>query len=311
MVRFETKACVMLVLLLALTAGCNVYEGLYEEGESDNPEVLYDDARIALQQNRPEEAVDHLRKALSFTPDSDVLLRKRIQIKLASAVLQVQQINALSLSRIVDTFNGSSVNGDGLALGKSQSETCLFPQSHQRQGFDPTEGIDVERLGATASQQVLDESLDLIARVFSGDETTANPTFRCDDPGLDQDIAALQAQGLSNEEIAEALMDFAVAHSTGTYLDIVDAGGDDASFFYVTPPAGEDYIGICFSSEQTCNNTVGQTTANVNSLDCSTRVLEKRADLLGSTAAHELATLAREGYENMNTGLANATCIVY
>lgn len=311
MVRFETQAFVMLVMLAVLIAGCNVYEGLYEEGESDNPEVLYDDARIALQQDRPAEAVEHLRKALAFTPDSDVLLRKQIQIKLASAVLQVQEINALSLTRIVDTFNGASAGGDGVALGKSHSQTCLFPQSHARLGFDPTEDIDFDRLGSPASQQVLDESLALIARVFSGDETSANPTFRCDDPGLDEDIAALQAQGLSNEEIAEALIDFAVAHSTVAYIDIVNAGGDDASFFYVTPPAGDDYIGLCFSNEQTCNSTVAQTTANVNSLDCSTRVLEKRATLLSSTAAHELATLAREGYQNMNTGLEDTTCIVY
>ena len=203
------------------------------------------------------------------------------------------------------------MKGDGAAFGKSNSQTCLFPQSHTRLGFDPTAGIDFDRLGSPASQEALDESATLIARVLSGEETSANPTFRCDDAELDQDIAALQAQGLNDEEITEALIDFSVVHTTTAYIDIVDAGGDDATFFYVTPPAGDDYIGLCFSSEQTCNRTVVETIANVASLDCSTRVLQKRADLLGSNTAHELATLARDGYQYMAAGLEDATCIVY
>ncbi len=311
MLSTVSKPVVAFVLFLVLVAGCNVYEGLYEEGESDSPEVLLQDARIALQQDRPEEAVDHLRKALTYTPADDVRLRKQIQIKLASAVLQVEDINALNLERIADIMSRSTSSSAAFAPGKSLGQTCLFPQSHVREAFDPTAGIDVERLRSTVSQQALEESQTLVARVLTGDETLSTPTFQCDDTALDQDIAALQAQGLTNAEIAEALMNYTVANTTTTYLDIVNAGGGDASFFYVTPPAGDDYIGICFTSVPMCNSTVAETTTSLTELDCSTRVLENRAALLNSTSAQELADLAREGYDHMALGLDNPSCIEY
>lgn len=309
--RSTSTPILTFVLLFVLVAGCNVYEGLYEEGESDSPDVLLQDARIALQQDRPEEAVDHLRKALTFTPADDPRLRKQIQIKLASAVLQVQAINALNLERIADIMSRSTSSGATFAHGKASGQTCLFPQSHVREAFDPTAGIDIEHLGSQISQEALSESEDLITRVLYEIEKSSTPTFQCDDAELDQGIAELKAKGLTDIEIAEALMDFTVANTTTTYLDIISAGGGDASFFYVTPPAGDDYIGICFTSAPTCTSTVAQTTADLTELDCSTRVIEKRALLLGSTSAQELAAQAREGYVNMALGLENASCIEY
>ena len=303
MLRLTTTVCVTLALLA--TTGCNVYEGLYEEGDSENAEALFEDARIALQQDRSEEAIKHLRKALVYVPDDEPLLRKQIQIKLASAVLEVQEINVLILKRIAENFNGEATSHDALAFGKSQSQACLFPAHHEQTPFDPTEGIDIDQLGNPASEAALAESRDLIAHVFTGTDL-----FLCSDQGLDHSISAAQQQGLSNGEIAEALVDYSVALSTTAYVDIVGVGGGNASFFRVISPAGEDYISVCFPSEQMCNSTVAQARAHVSGLDCSTRTLLKRAELLASTSAQELADLARDGYKKAAAGLENE-CYVH
>ena len=305
MLRLATTVCVTLALLATVATGCNVYEGLYEEGDSENAEALLEDARIALQQDRPEEAIKHLRKALVYVPDDEPLLRKQIQIKLASAVLEVQEINVLSLKRIADNLNGEATSHDALAFGKSQSQACLFPTHHEQTPFDPTEGIDIDQLGNPASEAALAESRDLVANVFTGTDI-----FLCSDEGLDQTISSAQQQGLSNGEIAEALVDYAVSVSTTAYVDIVGVGGGNASFFRVTSPAGEDYVSVCFPSEQMCNSTVGQSRAHLDGLDCSTRTLQKRAALLASTSAQELADLARDGYKKAAAGLENE-CYVH
>ena len=144
------------------------------------------------------------------------------------------------------------------------------------------------------------ESRDLIANVF-----TDTDLFLCSDQGLDQSISAAQQQGLSNGEIAEALVDYSVALSTTAYVDIVGVGGGNASFFRVISPAGEDYVSVCFPSEQICNSTVGESRTHLSDLDCSTRILQKRAALLASTSAQELADLARDGFKKAATGLEN------
>ena len=78
----------------------------------------------------------------------------------------------------------------------------------------------------------------------------------------------------------------------------------------MTSPAGEDYVSVCFPSEQMCNSTVGQSRTHLDGLDCSTRTLQKRAALLASTSAQELADLARDGYKKAAAGLENE-CYVH
>lgn len=304
MTRLESHFLIFLLLVGVSITGCNVYEGLYEEGTSEDPEVLMEDARIAVQQDKPEEAVDHLRKALELTEDNSAL-QKRVQIKLASAVLLVHDIDVLSFSRIARNLTGDDQTSAVINTGKSQSQACLFPASHDRVSFDPTDGIDFEQLSSFISEEAINESLGLIALVFAAGGTTA---FPCEDSAMDAAIADLQADGLSNDEIAEAMVAYSVAKTTLAYLDIVETGGDDADFVFVTPPSGSKYVSICFSETQSCEDNVNRAIEHVESLDCTTRLLQKRAELLDSSTAQELADLAREGYDNLNEGLSNAQC---
>ena len=61
----------------------------------------------------------------------------------------------------------------------------------------------------------------------------------------------------------------------------------------------------CNSIKQMCNSTVAQSGAHLDGLDCSTRALQKRAALLNSTNAQELADLTRDGYQKAAAGLEN------
>lgn len=307
--RTGTLLCSALVLFFFLIAGCNVYEGLYEEGDSDDPEALYEDARLALQQNRPAEAVEHLRNALDHTEESDVLLRKQIQITLASAVLQVEDINVLSLRRMITTFNDAPLQTT--TLGKVQNQVCLFPPAYHRTPFDPATSIDVEHLNSPDGEAALAESQALIARVFAAEATTPAPVFACSDSALDAGIAALQGQGLAPTAIAEALVDYAVARSTEAYLNIMAAGNGEATFFHVTSPTGDRYVGQCFSSTPTCNRAITETLRDLTLIDCTTRVLQRRAALLGSSSAQELADEARTSYESLAFGIDNAVCLAH
>ena len=304
--RMFSGALAALLMAALLVAGCNVYEGLYEEGASDDPEVLLEDARIALQRNEPATAAGHLRKALAQTAEGSVL-QKRVQIKLASAVLQTEQIDALSLSQMARTFSGE---GTG-STAKHQGPVCNFPATHERALFDPTADIDFERLGSTESREARTEAAALITRVFSHPGSGSDAVFPCDDAGMDAAIADLQHHGLTDAEIAEALVDYAVVVSTESYLDVVAAGGGEATFYYVAAPGGTEYVGTCFPEAAACEATLDRTAANLPQLDCSTRLLQKRAVLLGSSKATELADLARDGYQSLEAGLGAATCTAH
>lgn len=305
--RLPFRLLDILLVCTLFAAGCNVYEGFYEEGTSDNPEVLYDDGRLALQQQRPTEAIQHLRKALERAQDQPVL-RRRIEVKLATAVLLEQKIDALSFTRMARTLTGDA---GSVIASKTQSQTCNFPADHGRTAFDPRTGIDFARIGSEAGAAALAEAQTLIAHVFNDDGPPANQDFPCEEVALSQAIADLKDGGMSNEEIAEALVNYAIAQTTEAYLDIVNAGGGEAEFFYATPPAGTDYIGTCFSSEQACQQTIASTSGNLDRFDCATRILQHRAALLGSTNAEELANLARDGYESLAVGVQSASCQTY
>ena len=158
----------------------------------------------------------------------------------------------------------------------------------------------MDQLGQPASSAALAESRDLVAHVF-----TNTDVFQCSGEGLDQAISSAQQTGLSSEEIAEALVNYAVSVSTTAYVDIIGVGGGQASFFRVLSPASEDYVSVCFPDEAMCNDTVAEARAHLGGLDCSTRILQKRAALLASSSAVELADLARDGYQKASTGLQN------
>lgn len=297
-----TRLTPLFLLILVLAAGCNVYEGLYEEGESEDPEVLLEDAEIAMEQNRPDDAVTHLKKAIQNTKPG-TLTQKRVKVSLAAAVLKTQQIDVLSFTQMVEQFVPASTRST--TASKVQSEACTFADGHTTEAFDPASNDSFKRLGDTASAEALQESKTLIAEALAGD-TAVLP---CDEAGIDEAIARLQSEGMPKDEIASALVSYSIVVSSLAYVDVVEAGGGDGQFFYVSPPNGSSYIGLCFPDAGVCMNTKNRVSSNLGSIDCATRLLQKRAALMGSTTATDMANLARDGYISLSSGLGDTQCI--
>lgn len=282
-----------LVLFLALlTSGCNVYEGFYEEGGIDDPEALLEDARLAMQRNEPQQAVTYLRKALENSDEGEVI-HTRAQIKLISALLATEKINVLMLRRVAENFDVAGSRNTVSASKSSATLSCKFPGTQAREEFDPVADIDYTRLEADPAVAVIEESEALINRVVGLQEDEVETSFPCTDASaVDDRIAELKGMGLTDEEIAEALVNFAVVQSTILLKKFLKVGGADVRFFYVTPNAGpNDYVSICLPDESTCQAGTTKIKKQIGKIQCSALVLDRRAKLLGSSTAQELADL--------------------
>lgn len=300
----------LLPLLLAgslLFAGCNVFEGI-DKADTSDPEVLLEDGERALQDDAPEEAVTHLRKALEHAPEEG-LLRSRIEIKLATALLAERDIDVLMLRRIAHNFNreDASMASKWLPANKTSATLgCKFPGAHDREEFDPVQGIDYERLNSDPSQDAIDETQALLNRVFSLEETTARIPFPCDtQEDLNQQIALLRQLGLTNTEITEALVNYAVVLSTRLTLELVTINdGEQARFFYVDPPNGAEYVSVCMNNVEVCEKGDAIVNENLLRIDCTVRLLNSRARVLRSEGtAAEVSEIASFWRDRLVSGL--------
>ena len=97
----------LFALTLFIIAGCNAFEFMYEEGNSDDPDIILDDARIALQNGDTEKAIELLEKALDKAPDS-----QEIKIELASALFQHRDIDLLVMKDMADYISNSDATID-------------------------------------------------------------------------------------------------------------------------------------------------------------------------------------------------------
>lgn len=125
MTRLLLAAFSVGVLLLA---GCNVFEGLYEEGASNDPEVLMADADLAMQRGEPHKAVAYLERALEYDPENPT-----IRTKLSTAILQANDIDVLSMISLAEEISGRGESGSATfvldkhdALGATDAESCNF-----------------------------------------------------------------------------------------------------------------------------------------------------------------------------------------
>ena len=112
----------LFALSLFVIAGCNAFEFMYEEGNSDNPEIILDDARIALQNGDTEKAIELLEKALEIAPENP-----EIKIELTSALFQHEDIDLLVMKDLADYIS----NAPGPSTGKtaSHSSVCTFDEN--------------------------------------------------------------------------------------------------------------------------------------------------------------------------------------
>ena len=301
MPRFLRFPLPVLALCGLFFAGCNVLEGFYEEGASDDPELLVEDAEIAIQNGTPEKAVTYLEKAIEKAPE-DSPVQKKAQMNLATALLQSKKVSVLTLERMardlqarfepqgtVSAGKGAPLAGDGY---------CSFPETHT-----DTVRVDLRDIDGYAeiheNTDVLEEVQRLVNAVLDFDGA---------DPGEHFDIAAhidslRNEADYTDEEIATTLLNGSIAYIGTSYDFLVEQGAEDITWYAVTPPESADaYLGYCAPSEARVEEVKAMTACSMGDIRFSVDLLEARAGLpdFRNTLATEVATLADEAYVKLS-----------
>ncbi|MEZ4700037.1 MAG: tetratricopeptide repeat protein [Rhodothermales bacterium] len=118
----RTSVLFAVVSMLFMSTGCNVFESFYRDGSSDDPEVLLDDARYALQNGDPDKAVALLEKA--YAKDST---DPEIRVELSSALFQANDIDLLLMKDLAEFISEDAVAGSGKWSGAPPA--CTFEGS--------------------------------------------------------------------------------------------------------------------------------------------------------------------------------------
>ena len=122
--RFFTGRSIYLAGVVAaglVLGACNVFEGLYEEGESEDPTVLLNDARSALQDGRVDDAVSHLTVALEKAPEN-----VEVRAELASAILVQNNVDVMLIKDLADDIRLALEGGISKAGGCPDDLPCNF-----------------------------------------------------------------------------------------------------------------------------------------------------------------------------------------
>jgi len=146
--KSPVRAAVCVFFLCGMLAGCNVFDGLGEEGDSNDPYVLLRDARAALSRGEPQEAVRYLERAFDLDPNNP-----EVRIELVGARFAAAEVDLLTLGRLVDHINGegdtTSTALNAAWQGKANGAFCTFDA-------DPSELEMFDYTSAPEYQQIRD-----------------------------------------------------------------------------------------------------------------------------------------------------------
>lgn len=155
---------VVFSLALLIASGCNAFEFMYG-GESDEPEVLLEDARLALQSGDAEKAIDLLEKALEQAPENP-----EIRIELSSALFQANEVDLLVMKDLASFISDSPASASK-TQNASGLNACNFTDE-----IDTTTRIDFSTDEAyqllLGNVDVLQRVVDLLADALEIESTT-------------------------------------------------------------------------------------------------------------------------------------------
>ena len=143
-----------IALCMLIAAGCNAFEFMYDE-DSNDPDIILEDARIALQSGDAEKAIELLERALEKAPEN-----QEIKIELASALFQANEIDLLTMKDLAEFISNSESAASKTT--QNQNVTCSFneaPESTRTLHFEAEEAY-LQLLGNT---ETLQRTLDLLA----------------------------------------------------------------------------------------------------------------------------------------------------
>ena len=287
-----------------LFSACNTFEGFYEEGGSDDPAVLIQDAQFAMQSGSPEQAVAYLEKAIEEAP-AESAVKTRAQMHLATALLQSSAVSVLTLEDMARDLSAQleARGGTAASKGAGTSGFCSFPATHAdtvRINLRDIEGYDEIHQSA----DVLARVQELVNNVLDFEDGHPGPTF-----DIEAHIDSLRnEEGYTDEQIAETLLNGSVAYMGATYDVLVDQSAD-VEWYAVTPPGSDDaYLGYCAPSEARVEEVKADAACHMEDIGFSVDLLQARAGLLPGTLAEEVVELADEAYAKLSQELASSAC---
>ena len=187
----------LFALTMFIVAGCNAFGFMYEEGNSDDPDVILDDARIALQNGDTEKAIELLEKALDKAPDNPV-----IKIELASALFQDGDVDLLVMKDLADYISDSGAASS--TKSASAPAVCTFtesPSSTRQLSFDTEAAYQTLQ----SNTDILERSIELLSRELNlniSSELSENLTSNA---YLMRAIATMGASVLAIKSTADSL----------------------------------------------------------------------------------------------------------
>ena len=297
------KYCILYTTILALSlsvAACNVFDGLYEEGVSSDPEVLLSDGRTALQDGRIDDAVVHLAKAHDKQPANI-----EIRVELASALLTQHKIDVLLISDLADEI-GAGEDGPSKQGGCSEERSCHFdcfaaksatPFSYRDsdaylrleetldvlEQVDELVGVPLEELGAEPGRRFETEEArrDLFEALVAKIEQT-HPTE--------------DARGIA----ASLLLDAGITKLSTTLADLErSAEINEITLYHVQRVDGSKYVSYCGENVDVfVTGTMCLTRSSaLFTLDMLETRLENFASLADSETSSMAADLVDAGHE--------------
>ncbi|MFK7847322.1 MAG: tetratricopeptide repeat protein [Rhodothermales bacterium] len=180
---------IVLSFSLLVATGCNAFEFMYSE-DSDEPDVLLDDARIALQNGDAEKAIGLLEKALEKAPENS-----EIKIQLSSALFQANDIDLLVMKDLAEFISETPASKRKIVQFTAATN---MPACNFRDDISTTTTLDFSQDPAyqllLGNVDVLQRALDLLYDTLGS-----------------EDAAALSENILSNAHLMRAISNMAVS----------------------------------------------------------------------------------------------------
>ena len=286
MQRF-TAYLILLIFPVLTLSGCNAFAGFHGAGNSNDPDILLEDAQIALQQGDADKAIKYLRRAIEVDPEN-----VPAKTTLATALFEKHDISVLDVVGIAERVRSdvqSSVGASARVVPAARlggSEVCSFTPDGSERVFDPAEFSSFTNI--VASKGALDEVDELLSSLIDPDQLASS-------------IDELRGEGLSDDDIAASLLNGALAKFILAYVAIVEAGGDSLTFYYA-----DGNVGYCAPDQDTLDAILAAIACHVTTLKDGIDLLFGRIEMVGSEETSDVADEATEAYDRLVEALGTS-----
>lgn len=294
MQHYTRTGLVATFALALMIAGCNVFDGFYEEGTSNDVEVLIVDAQSAFQTGNFKKAVDILEKAHKADPG-----HPQVRVDLSNALLRSRNVGVLDIVLVAENISGK---GASEGFGKAGGAFCSFDQSHTIVGtFDYTNVDGYSKL--LENRDVFDRVSELITPLLPA---AINSIQVGEDYDRKELLRAIKNTGVAESRIDALLMSYAASVIIDTYLAIFQNDDYPIEWYNVRGEGGNEYIGYCVASFDDQEELQQSAACSMRRLGMAVIAIDLRAQHLGNAkAAREVADEARDAYESLKIELEN------